>query len=241
MGRKKKIIEHIHELGRYSVKEDGNVLTVRKRRGVEGNLVKKDAAFAGSRLENAGFKTCAHAAKQLKKLVDPLLSGVKDAGLNSRLLQLMLNIRAQDDLPQGYKQLANGIEKASGTALLKDFNFLSGKKLHELFFIQPKLLAGGIELANVVSGKHFLVPDGASHVVIEDAICCLNLRENKAEAGFSKPFKLPLNLRKRQIVLQPDNLPTTQGVRFYILKITFLKKTYTLKKDGWMAMAILPG
>ncbi|MES2565951.1 MAG: hypothetical protein V4565_03735 [Bacteroidota bacterium] len=238
MGRKLRIVQDITEGGAYRAKMRDEFVQIYKKPGVSGKRIKTDNAFTNTRLHNNEFKECALAGKIIREQLAPLLSDTKDKGLVGRVLKLTHSIQNTDDTPRGYKSFAGMAEKEA-SLLLAGFNFLTGKGLDALIFKQPSITRDGICFKDFVALTDFLIPGGATHVELRGGCIYIDFAGGVASSTYSKPVRVPLNDRVREIKLKATMDSFTKGVGIFVLKLNFYQKTFKMGTKDTSALQII--
>ncbi|MDF2451401.1 MAG: hypothetical protein K0S26_905 [Bacteroidota bacterium] len=239
MGRKLQIIKHIEEEGSYRVEKQGTVLKVFKKPGVSGQQFLAENRFVNTRLHNMDFKACAAAGKLLREQLLPLLQDVKNRETVRRVLQVMLAIQDMDASPRGYKRLTSVYETDAAKGLLTGFNFSGGQRLDTLVLKKPLITKAGICFKDFVATTDLRLPEGATHAELRGGCIQLNLAEDYGVSEFSKPVRVVLNERVRQVKLSMRADDSVGGLCLYVLKLRFFRNGLGMRGDGQCAVAIV--
>jgi hypothetical protein len=236
MGRKSNFIKAVEEEGRHRVVKQAEHLRIYKKPGVQSWDVKNTNAFWNTRLHNAECKECAEAGKLLRQQLAPLLIDVKDKGMVSRVLQLMLAIQGLDDAPRGRKSLARVFDSDSAKALLNGFQFTVGASLKALLLKIPEVNENGISFKNFVALQDLCSKPLATHVELVAGLVYMNPVKGTVHSQYAKPVRIPINNRTRQVELKLRRNEPQLGVGLYVLKINFYRKAFRLSGEGAVAV-----
>lgn len=169
----------------------------------------------------------------------PLLFDVKDKGMAGRVLKMMHEIQETDDAPKGYKRLAKVFESEAAKTLLKGFNFLSGMPLDKLILKNPLISKEGICFKDFVAATDLLKPEDATHAEFTGGCVQLNFVNGYTVSQFSKPVRIVLNHRARQLKLKVSVDDSAKSIGLYALKLNLYNKAFRLRGDAAHAVAIV--
>lgn len=114
--------------------QDGHL--VRLKGGADANKIKHDPRFARTRENMQEFTLAAKVAKMFRRSVRPLIFGISDNRVSSRLTQVMSKIAKHDQVNfRGGRSAANGIGTTDGKAWLKSFNFNRDSNLESILSV----------------------------------------------------------------------------------------------------------
>ncbi len=102
--------------------KDGHL--VRTKGGIEKGRIMSDPAFVRTRENISEFGSVAQSGKLFRQAIGTYLNRAKDSRTNSRLLQVMHQLKKMDVLSmRGERQVHLGLNTSAGKQLLKGFDF----------------------------------------------------------------------------------------------------------------------
>ncbi len=246
MARQKGIIKLKGTIGGVSFykTQDGDL--AREKGGVDGERIKKDAAFARTRENGAEFGSAASAGKILRDAIRPMLLNAADNRVVSRLTKLMTDIKNLDaGSARGERTVGGAMAVPTSRALLKGFNFnkraVLGSVLHKPFVVQTN--NGMITINNLVPVNDIVYPTGATHVSFKCAWAIIDFAAGTSGVDYSPAVTLPIDAAVSNVQCLPPNIPAGAGVNLYLLSVEFLQEVngvqYSLKNGAYNALAIV--
>ena len=218
-------------------KSQGDYL-VRTKGGIPKKRIMTDPAFARTRENFSEFSSNAKSGKLIRESIGILLNRAKDSKLNSRMLQLMNQIKDLDSSSKrGKRQVAIGLNTAEGKAILKGFDFNIKAKLSTVLHAAYTLdtATGVITLTNFVSVQQLLFPEGATHVSLRSGIVKVDFTTDTFENSYSPESILALDDTAATVVLTPASVPSGSGFQLNLLLIEFYQEvngTYYPLRSG---------
>lgn len=165
MARQKGIIKLEGSVGDLSFYKSRHGYIAREKSGVTGQRIANDPAFQRTRENGQEFGRAGKAGKVLRGALRPILQGVKDPGMASRLMRTMMRVVKADQVStRGQRNVLDG-----ELLLLQGFEFNLGAALGTAVFVPFSStidrVAGTLEVAvpAFVPGSDLASPQGATH------------------------------------------------------------------------------
>lgn len=224
--------------------EDGYY--IRNKGGVPKRRIMNDPAFVRTRENLSEFGNAATSGKQLRRAIGSLLADAKDSRVTARLTTVMNKVKNEDlTSARGQRNVAVGIQTASGKTWLKGFNFnknaLMDSVLKTAFTLNTT--TGEIEITNMIPNQKIMFPMGATHLSFSGAFLNLDFATEAADLQLSNVVNLPINGTPATITLTPAAPATGTGQNFYILKVAFFQEVngiqYPLNNGAFNALQLI--
>ncbi len=219
---------------------------VRKKGGVSKGRIQNDPAFARARENMSEFGTSVASAKLLRDNIRPLLPGVADGKLTSRMMQLMMGIQRQDSTSQRGKRSVGVAQALAGAkAMLKNFNFNKETLLANVL-IKPVTITPAtavMSITGLIPITDIVYPTVATHVSFSGAVLNINFATTVVDVKYTNVVSLPINNSVSNVTLTPSDVPAGTGIRLYLFKVEFVQvvngSNYPLKNGSFNALAII--
>ncbi len=220
--------------------------TVRRKGGVTAGRIASDPKFIRTRENIREFSTSATAARLVKKAFMPLLKGVADSRMFSRLAAITRTaINADLVSDRGQRNMVNG-----NPLLLEGFEFCRTGHLAATLSAPYTVTvdrAGGraqVSLDSFVPELDMSSPQGATHFALVSGASVLDFAGSAAEGGTTAGSILTLDTRPTGILSLDSAFAAgaTQPVAV-VLGVVFYQKMngsyYPLSNTGYNALAIV--
>ncbi len=223
---------------------DGDL--IRKKGGVSKSRIKSDPNFARTRENMSEFGRAGAASKLLRDNIRPLIVGVGDGKLTSRMLQLMMNVQRLDTTSlRGQRSVGVAQASAAAKQLFKNFNFNKDKPLASVLLKPISITASTATMTidDLVPVNEIIYPVEASHVNISGVVLNVNFATGIVNVKYTNIETREISNTDGSVTLTPSAVPTGTGMRLYILKIEFAQmingSNYPLRNGSFSAVAII--
>jgi len=224
--------------------QDGHL--VRLKGGADVNKIKHDPRFARTRENMQEFTLAAKVAKMFRRSVRPLIFGVSDNRVSSRLTQVMSKIAKHDqDNFRGMRTAASGLGTTEGKDWLKSFNFNRDSNLESILSVPWTIdtSTGVITLSDLIPSEDLSIPEGSTHFSISGAMQIIDFTTGISDLKFTNVVNSTVIPTVLPVVLAPASLPTGTGITLFYLKIEFFQLVntiqYPLKNGSHNALSII--
>lgn len=201
---------------------------VKEHKAVNGERIKKDPAFVRTRENMSEFTSAAKNGKVFRHSVAPLINGIADNAVSSRLTKMMSELKKLDTSSvKGERNAAVALNTPQGKALLKEFNFNKACPVDKLlvapFVVDPVL--GGFSLNGFIPKSHLRYPENATHVTFRGAWVKLDLTQGAFETVYTNAVNLPIDDSLSNVQLNVANAPSMSGCSVFLVAIEMFTET----------------
>lgn len=247
MARQDSLLKIKGELDGISFYKSNGQYFARKKGGIEAARLASDPAFARTRENISEFGLTAKATKLLRDTLRPLMLNASGKKLHGRLTSILSEVKKFDsNSVRGQRTVGNGMNNLNAKALLKGFNLCGDSSLNSLLFAPYALnpATGDIAFTGLGTQQQIKCPADATHVELTGAWAQIDFANNTGELQVSAPANLPISaVNSSNFTLTPANVPTTGGVDFFLLKISFYQQInnaqYPLSNSSSTALCII--
>lgn len=214
-------------IGQVTFYKDKDGYKIKGKSGVSKERIMNAPEFARTRENLNEFANIAKSGKQLRKAINPVMKNAKDHRVTSRLAKVMNQVKNEDATsPAGQRNVATGIQTATGKAWLKDFNFNGNAPLDAVLNAYWSLdtVTGEITIVNLIPSEEINIPEGATHLTCSGAVLNLDFGTNAKELQVTNEVNLPINATASNVTLTPVAMPSGIGQTFYFLKVVFFRE-----------------
>jgi hypothetical protein len=155
------------------------------------------------------------------------MQNAKDGRVTSRVTKVMSQVKNSDLTSiAGLRNVATGIQTATGKAWLKGFNFNVDAPLDAVLRTYWNLdtITGEITMSSLIPSEHTSSPEGATHLTLSAAFLNLDFATDLVDLQLTNEVNLPINGTTTSVTLTPTATPVGTGQSFYFLKIAFFRE-----------------
>ena len=238
-----KISGKFNDLSFYKSK-DGYI--VRTKGGASKVRIKTDPAFARTRENNQEFAEINHSGKWIRTSFRNITANESDALVVSRMVTQLSKVIKLDTINlRGFRKVGMGLSTTEGKKLLKGFNFNKESLLSKVF--KSKYLvesaSGVVRISEFIPQQDLVCPASATYCKIESAWSEIDFITGVIHSSISPAVSLVLDQTKTNVVLTPAQAPTSLGILFIVLKVSFFQEingeVYSLNNGGLNAMELV--
>jgi hypothetical protein len=246
MAKQKGILPIEGTVGNITFYKSADGYLVREKGGVPGDRIAGDPRFQRTRENMAEFGRAGRAGKQLRTALRPIMPGLSDRKMVSRLTQTFMAVIKSDPInPRGQRLPEQG---NLGLLVGFDFNVASGLDTTLFAVFQPQLNRGTgahtITIDGFVPRTMVVPPEGATHFRLVAAAVALNFDTNEAEIATQATTEMPIdnNPLPQQLLTCSLSAGSTNPL-FMVLGIQFYQmvngQVYPLLNGAFNALRIV--
>ena len=224
--------------------KDGNM--AKEKSGIDGSRIANDPKFARTRENGMEFGEAGRSGKVLRDSLRSLMMNASDSRVTSRVTQVMSAILKHDSTSaRGQRTVAKGLTTPEGLALLKGIDFNISSSLRSVLFknYMVDTTSGVITIENLVPLNDVVFPAGATHMSIQGGFAVVDFELGTGTLRETNIVELGLVAQQTNVTLTPVAVPTSPGVRVFVLRIEFFQnvngQNYGLKNGLYNALSIL--
>ena len=204
-----------------------------------------DPAFARTRENCKEFGAVNKAGMLIRRGAFALLNSARDPDVTTRLVSVLAKVKNCDFQSQrGQRTVGNGLLAPEGRALLKGFDFNSKSPIGSVLLCPYALEEDSVfSLSGFVPATMLNYPESATHVAFQTGAFLVDFELGTSAAAYSTVAKFPLDRTAVDVSISIADLPTGNGIRFWMLLVEFFQEVngelYPLHDQSFNALHLL--
>lgn len=228
----------------FYITKDGYL--ARKSSGMDAHVLATNPIYERTRKNCQEFGYSVKMSHLLQKSIRSLVVQAKDYRLNSRLTQIMIQLKNLDTVSEhGARKVGIGLQKEQGKQLLKGFNFNNESPFESVFNgnYQLDCITGTLTLTDFNPLKNIRNVEDGTHVRLSVAMSVVDFETGMFQTTYSEKLTLALTDAMATQTLTPLSVPTGNGIQLFYCLLEFFQEMngiqYPLKNNAHNVLYLL--